>query len=92
MAFPRMIPTDRGHPSAKILLEETGPFLDRFDGPAQIFWGMKDPLFGAAVLDAWKKRLPQAQVTEFATARHDLPDDEPEALASGLQAFLKTIG
>ncbi|MEX3017617.1 alpha/beta fold hydrolase [Gymnodinialimonas hymeniacidonis] len=88
MAFPRMIPTNTRHPAAKILLEETGPYVEQFDGPAHIFWGLKDPLIPIGALAAWKKRLPQAGVTEFETARHYLQDDEPEALVHHLRTFL----
>ncbi|PTX56354.1 haloalkane dehalogenase [Litoreibacter ponti] len=90
MAFPRMIPTRTSHPAAKILLEETAPFIDQFKGPARIFWGLKDPLIPIGALAAWKKRLPQAEVTEFAKARHYLQEDEPDALVSGLADFLRT--
>ncbi|MEM9032879.1 MAG: alpha/beta fold hydrolase [Pseudomonadota bacterium] len=88
MAFPRMIPANTRHPSAKILVEETGPFLEAFKGPVRIFWGLKDPLIPIGALAAWKKRLPGAQVTEFAKARHYLQDDEPAALAQGITEFL----
>ncbi|WP_299621721.1 alpha/beta fold hydrolase [uncultured Tateyamaria sp.] len=90
MAFPRMIPTSTAHPAAKILLQETGPFVEQFQGPAQIFWGLKDPLIPIGALAAWKKRLPQADVTTFESARHYLQDDEPEALVRGLETFLQT--
>ncbi|MEM8797090.1 MAG: alpha/beta fold hydrolase [Pseudomonadota bacterium] len=89
MAFPRMIPTNTRHPSARILIEETAPYLERFMGPAQIFWGVKDPLFPIEALTAWKKRLPQARVTEFANARHYLQDDVPDQLVSELGEFLR---
>lgn len=88
MAFPRMIPTNTVHPAAKILLEETGPYVEQFDGPAHIFWGLKDPLIPIGALTAWKKRLPQASVTEFKTARHYLQDDEPDTLVRELRQFL----
>jgi haloalkane dehalogenase len=91
MAFPRMIPTNPLHPSAKVLLEETGPFIAAFNGPARIFWGVKDPLIPIGALAAWEKRLPQAEVTQFATARHYLQDDDPEAVISGLVTFLTEI-
>ena len=39
-----MIPANTKHPAAKVLLEETGPYIDSYDGPARIFWGVKDPL------------------------------------------------
>lgn len=91
MAFPRMIPAQPSHPSAKILQTETGLYLDAFTGPARIFWGTKDPLIPIGALTAWKKRLPQAEVTEFSGARHYLQDDEPDALATGLTRFLADI-
>ncbi len=50
--------------------ERDGPYLTKFDGPARIYWGVKDPFFPSEALHAWKKRLPQAQVTELADARH----------------------
>jgi len=90
MAFPRMIPTNTQHPAAKILLEETGPYVEAFDGPARIFWGLKDPLIPIGALDAWKKRLPQAEVTEFKTARHYLQDDVPDELVRHMAEFLRT--
>lgn len=90
MAFPRMIPTNTAHPAAKILLEETGPYVENFAGPAHIFWGLKDPLIPIGALAAWKKRLPQAGVTEFKTARHYLQDDEPDALVRHLKEFLRS--
>ncbi len=90
MAFPRMIPTNTAHPAAQILLDETGPFVEQFEGPAHIFWGLKDPLIPIGALAAWKKRLPQAGVTEFKKARHYLQDDEPDALVRKLHAFLTT--
>ncbi len=88
MAFPRLIPTRSAHPSAQILLRETGPFLERFEGPARIFWGMKDPLFPPEALAAWRKRLPQAEVTELAEAKHYLQEDAPEEIIAGLRRFL----
>ncbi|QPH52804.1 alpha/beta fold hydrolase [Pontivivens ytuae] len=88
MAFPRLIPTRSAHPSAQILLRETGPFLERFEGPARIFWGMKDPLFPPEALAAWRTRLPQAEVTELPEAKHYLQEDAPEEIVAGLHRFL----
>ena len=70
------------------MILETGPFLDGFDGPAQIFWGVKDPFFPIEALHAWKRRLPQATVTELPEARHYLQEDAPETLIEGLRSFL----
>ncbi|MFQ6552670.1 alpha/beta fold hydrolase [Aestuariibius insulae] len=88
MAFPRLIPTNTRHPSARLMQAETGPFLDAFDGPARIFWGMKDPFFPNGVLDAWRKKLPQAEVTELPKARHYIQEDAPDEVIAGLRAFI----
>ena len=88
MAFPRLIPTNTRHPSAQLMQSETGPFLDAFDGPARIFWGVKDPFFPNGVLDAWRKKLPQAEVTELPKARHYIQEDAPDEVIAGLQTFL----
>jgi pimeloyl-ACP methyl ester carboxylesterase len=88
MAFPRLIPTKSRHAAAQILINETGPFLDDFDGPAQIYWGMKDPFFPVEALGAWKKRLPQADVVELPNAKHYLQEDAPEIIVPGIAKFL----
>lgn len=88
LAFPRMIPTNTRHPSARILMEETGPYLDGFRGPARIFWGMQDPFFPVAALEAWKRKLPQAEVTELADAKHYVQEDAYETIIPGVRAFL----
>ena len=88
MAFPRLIPTTSTHPSARILLEETGPFLQGFEGRSRIFWGGKDPFIPAEALDAWRRRLPEAEVTELPEARHYLQEDAPEVLIPAIRAFL----
>jgi pimeloyl-ACP methyl ester carboxylesterase len=88
MAFPRLIPTNTKHPSAKVLMNETAPFLKAFDGPALIFWGAKDPLFPIGALHAWKERLPQAKVTELPEAKHYIQEDAPDTLLAGIREFL----
>ena len=90
MAFPRLIPTNSKHPSAQIMLKETGPYIDGFQGPAQIFWGMKDPFFPIEVLHAWKKRLPHAEVTEVPTGKHYIQEDAPDHIIQKLGTFLGT--
>ena len=89
MAFPRLIPTTSSHPVAQLLLNETGPFLDRFEGPVDIVWGLKDPLFPVAALEAWKQRLPQAHVTELGNAKHYLQEDAPDIVIERLLDLLR---
>lgn len=90
MAFPRLIPTNTRHPSAQLMLKETGPYLDQFEGPARIFWGMKDPFFPVDVLAAWRKRLPQAEVTQLAEGKHYIQEDAPDTIIADLREFLAT--
>jgi pimeloyl-ACP methyl ester carboxylesterase len=88
MAFPRMIPTNRLHPSAKIMLSETGPFIESFRGPVQIHWGLKDPFFPDGVLVAWKKRMPHAEVFELPSAKHYIQEDESGTIIPRVKEFL----
>lgn len=88
MAFPRLIPTTRHHPSAQILINETGPFLDRFGGPVRGFWGLKDPFFPVEALHAWKARLPHADFTELQDAKHYVQEDAPGVIIPEVRRFL----
>lgn len=88
MAFPRLIPTTTRHPTARLMIEETGPFLDRFQGPVLGFWGVRDPFFPVEVLHAWRQRLPQANFTELAAAKHYIQEDAPDAIVSTVSAAL----
>jgi haloalkane dehalogenase len=91
MAFPRLIPTTTRHPTARLMIEETGPFIEQFKGPARGFWGVKDPFFPIEALHAWKKRLPHARFTELPAAKHYIQEDAPEIIIPALQAFLAEI-
>jgi haloalkane dehalogenase len=91
MAFPRLIPTNTRHPTAQLMIKETGPFIDKFDGPVRGFWGVKDPFFPIEVLHAWKKRLPRARFTELPQAKHYIQEDAPDPIVAALQAFLAEI-
>lgn len=88
MAFPRLIPTTTRHPTARLMINETGPFLDQFKGPVSGFWGVKDPFFPIEALHAWKKRLPQARFTELPHAKHYIQEDAPEIIIPALKEFL----
>jgi haloalkane dehalogenase len=88
MAFPRLIPTTTCHPTARLMIEETGPFIEQFKGPVRGFWGVKDPFFPIEALHAWKKRLPQARFTELPAAKHYIQEDAPEIIIPALHEFL----
>ena len=67
LALARMVPNSMHHPSVPIE-QEIETYLGSYDGPAQIVWGMNDPVM-------WKLRrrtsrlLPQAKVIKT-TAGH----------------------
>ncbi len=75
------IPLEIAHPSR--------PTLDRIARdmemlravPALLVWGMKDPVFSVRYLDDLRRRLPEADVQQYAKAGHLVLEDSPEAIA-----------
>jgi acyl-coenzyme A synthetase/AMP-(fatty) acid ligase/pimeloyl-ACP methyl ester carboxylesterase len=75
------IPLEINHPSR--------PTLDRIARdmemlravPALLVWGMKDPVFSVRYLDDLRRRLPEAEVQQYAKAGHLVLEDSPEAIA-----------
>ena len=87
LAFPRLIPDGPDHPSARVL-ERTGAYLEGFDGPLLIVWGLRDPAFRPALLEQWRARFPNAEVLELEDAGHFLQEDRPEIIVPRIRAFL----
>lgn len=56
--------------------------------PALLLWGLKDPTFGQAFLQRWLSVLPEAEVATFEGAGHFVQEEEPEASARAVMAFL----
>lgn len=56
--------------------------------PALIAWGMKDIAFREKELGRWQSLFPNAQVTRFAGAGHYVQDEEGEAIAPLMRAFM----
>ena len=88
MAFPRLIPVRPSDPVVE-LFEREERWLAGFDGPALIVWGMADPILGRRMLDAWRERLPQAEVLELEGASHYLQEDAPERIVERVRVFLE---
>jgi haloalkane dehalogenase len=59
------------------------------DLPALLVWGMKDRAFPPRMLAKWKEALPQARGVELAGVGHWPHEEEPEAVAVALRAFLR---
>ena len=89
LAFPRQVPLRDDTPVAR-QTRETADALERDfrDRPARICWGMRDVLFGEAVLDMWRAVLPQASVTRIEDAGHFVQEDAHERVIPELLEVL----
>ena len=56
--------------------------MRRFEGPAELVWGLKDPILGRS-LKRMREALPHARVTET-EAGHFLQEEVPELLAEAI--------
>ena len=87
LAFARDIPIGEDHPTAAYMAE-LGRGAPTLELPTLLVWGMRDPVLPPPLLDGWKVLFPHAEALELATARHYLQEDEPQAIADRIVAFL----
>ena len=86
LALARMVPNNMNHPSV-LLEKEIEEFLQQYNGPAQIVWGMNDPVM-------WKLRrrtsrlLPQAKVIKT-EAGHFVQEETPEKVIDSIKEIFK---
>jgi len=86
LALARMVPNNMNHPSVP-LEKEIEEFLQKYNGPAQIVWGMNDPVM-------WKLRrrtsrlLPQAKVVKT-EAGHFVQEETPEKVIDSIKEIFK---
>ena len=86
----RQIPLLKSHPTWR-LLKEIGAELDGWEVPAQMIWGMRDPVFTPAFLEEFERRLPNhAPSVRLENASHFLQDDEPEPIVRAMRAFMQS--
>jgi len=82
LALARMVPNSMHHPSVP-LEKEIEQYLQSYDGPTQIVWGMNDPVM-------WKLRrrtsrlLPQAKITKT-QAGHFVQEETPEEVIAAIK-------
>ena len=82
LALARMVPNSMHHPSVP-LEKEIEQYLQSYDGPTQIVWGMNDPVM-------WKLRrrtsrlLPQAKIIKT-QAGHFVQEETPEEVISAIK-------
>lgn len=75
--FVEDIPMRPSHPSWSVL-EEVEAVIPSWRGrPVQLIWGLRDWCFNGAVLEEWKRRLPEANVHAYPEAGHFVHEDLP---------------
>lgn len=58
--------------------------------PAQLVWGMRDPVFGPAYLARWRGLLPHARVAEVADSGHFVQEEAPDEVAARVLELLRS--
>lgn len=77
----RMVPDGPDHPSAASA-RKTGEYVKTLQIPAEIVWGMNDPILGKG-LQAMQRNFPNAPVTET-PGGHFLQEEVPAEIADAL--------
>ncbi|HEU0132782.1 MAG TPA: haloalkane dehalogenase [Mycobacteriales bacterium] len=84
LAFPRLVPTRMDDPGAAEQLA-TREALDAWDGPVQVAFADADPIFPAAVGEAWTRRLRHADpFLLIEGAGHFVQEMRPDAVAAAI--------
>ena len=86
--FVKDIPLRPADPAYAVLArtEERLPLLRK--KRTQMFWGMKDPVFDAVVLDHLVELMPQAEVHRYADAGHYVLEDATDRIVAQVVPFL----
>jgi pimeloyl-ACP methyl ester carboxylesterase len=88
--FVKDIPLRPTDPAYEVLAhtEKSLPLLA--GKPTLMFWGMKDPVFDAVVLDHLAELMPQAEVYRFADAGHYVLEDAADRIVPPVTRFLSS--
>ena len=81
LAMMRMVPDGPNHPSAE-QMRFIGQYVAGLDIPAEIVWGMSDPILGGLLVNM-KANFPDAPVTET-QAGHFLQEEVPVEIAAAI--------
>jgi haloalkane dehalogenase len=81
LGLARMVPDAESHPSTPVL-DEVGAWVERWEGPAALVWGRRDPILGRA-MRRHQRVLPQATIRE-SEAGHFLQEEVPDLLAEAI--------
>ncbi len=82
LALARMVPNREDHPTLAELAQGDA-WMRGFRGPAELVWGLKDPILGRA-LKRHREALPHARVTET-QAGHFLQEEVPADIAAAVR-------
>ncbi len=82
LALARMVPYREDHPTLAEMAQGDAWFRS-FQGPAELVWGLKDPILGRA-LKRHREALPHARVTET-QAGHFLQEEVPDEIAAAVR-------
>jgi haloalkane dehalogenase len=84
LAFPELVPTEPGHPSAAAL-DRVRNALARWDTPAHVVWGADDAVLPPAVAERFVSLIPGATGPELiAGAGHFLQEDAPDEVSAAI--------
>ncbi|HEX8001757.1 MAG TPA: haloalkane dehalogenase [Mycobacteriales bacterium] len=86
LAFPRLVPTSAGDAGAREQAAVRAA-LDEWDGPVSVAFSDGDPIFPAAVGEAWARRLRRATFTTIEGAGHFVQEMRPEAVVDVVLEF-----
>lgn len=89
LALARMVPDGPDHPSMAALRRGQA-WIEGFDGPMALVWGLRDPILGRA-LRRHELAFPRAPVTTT-TAGHFLQEEVPLALAAAIEDVVTRAG
>lgn len=87
LALARMVPNREDHPSVAELVK-TDAWFRSFQGPAEMIWGMKDPILARAFAKH-RDAMPNAKVTQTA-AGHFLQEEIPDMISDAIRRLSKS--
>ena len=88
LAMMRMVPDGPNHPSAEPM-RFVGRYVEELDVPAEIVWGMRDPILGG-LLSNMQANFPDAPVTQT-QAGHFLQEEVPMEIAAAILRVVHAV-
>lgn len=82
LGLARMVPDREEHPTTAVI-DRIGAWVERFEGPAALVWGTRDPILGRG-LRRHREALSQASVREC-DAGHFTQEEVPELWAAAIR-------